>query len=400
MRKGHGVTPGWRWAQAWRGGVYLLGSLASGIATVLALPLLCHPRLARLWAEWHRDRAGRLLGTPLASRPALRATGRRAWADPATGRDLLWLPVNAMTGIALGLPALLCVGNALLATVATPLWWAFAPEDRPRLFIDIPVTGWATALTLGPLQILLLTALAYLGFPPIARAHARICLVVLSHSAAEQLADRVAVLTRTRADVLDAHGAELRRIERDLHDGTQARLVAIAMRLAVARQALSDNPRNEQFLEGLLRDAHEGTEEAMTELRDVIRTVYPPILADRGLAGALTAVTTRCGVPTRLDIGDLEQVPAAVEAVVYFAVAEALTNVARHSHATAASVRVSRTADRLSVVITDNGTGDADDRLGTGLAGIRRRVLALDGTVDIDSPAGGPTTITMELPCG
>jgi signal transduction histidine kinase len=391
---------GRRWVRVWRGGAYLLVSLASGIATVVALPLLCVPRLARLWADWHRDRAGRLLGMPMAARSAVRAAGRRAWAGPSTGRDLLWLPVNALTGLAFGLFALLCVGNLVPAAVAATLWWAFEPENRPRPFIDVPVTGWATALTLGPLQILLLTAVAYLCFPPMARAHARICLVVLSRSPAEQLAERVAVLTRTRADVLDSHGAELRRIERDLHDGTQARLVAIAMRLAVARKALSDNPRNELFLEDLLRDAHVGTEEAMTELRGVIRTIYPPILADRGLVGALTAVTARCGVPTRLTIGDLDRVPAAVEAIVYFAVAEALTNVVRHSQATTACVRVSRAADRLSVVITDDGTGGADDRLGTGLAGIRGRVLALDGTVDIDSPAGGPTTITMELSCG
>jgi signal transduction histidine kinase len=376
--------------RAGRGGLYLLGSLASGIATVLALPLLCYPGIARPWAQWHRGRAGRLLGTPVASP----AAPRPAW------RDLLWLPVNAVTGVAFGLAALLCVGNVVVALIATPLWWAFPPEQRPRLFIDVAVPGWATALTLGPLQILLLTALAYAGFPPVARAHARICLAVLSSSAAEELAERVAVLTRTRADVLDAHGAELRRIERDLHDGTQARLVAIAMRLAVARQALSDRPRDEEFLAGLLREAHEGTEEAMIELREVIRTVYPPILADRGLAGALTAVSTRGVVPTRLDLGDLDRVPAAVEAVVYFAVAEALTNVARHSQATAAGVRVSRGGDRLSVVITDNGTGGADHRRGTGLAGISRRVLALDGTVEVDSPSGGPTTITMELPCG
>ncbi|GAA2571443.1 sensor histidine kinase [Winogradskya consettensis] len=372
-----------------RSGIYLLGSLVSGIVTVLALPLLCAPRFALLWADRHRDRAGRLLGTPPASR-----------TDPTTRRALLWLPVNAVTGMALGLLALLCVGNVVVATIATPLWWAFTFEERPRLFIDIAVTGWTTALTLGPLQIVLLAALTFLGFPPIARAHARICLVVLSHSTAGELAERVAVLTRTRADVLDAHGAELRRIERDLHDGTQARLVSIAMRLAVARQVLSDDPRDEQFLGELLRDAHEGTEEAMTELRDVIRSVYPPILADRGLDGALTAVTTRCGVPTRLDIGDLGRVPAAVEAVVYFAVAESLTNAARHSGATTAGARVSRTADRLSVVVTDNGIGGADQRRGTGLAGIRRRVLALDGTITIDSPPGGPTTITMELPCG
>jgi signal transduction histidine kinase len=383
--------------QVWRSGVYLLGSLVSGVATVLVLPLLFHPRLARLWANWHRDRAGRLLGTPLEPRPA---TKSRTWGDPATPRDLLWLPVNALTGFAFGVPALLCVGNVVVAAVATPLWWAFQPVDRPRLFVDVPVTGWATALTLGPLQILLLAAVASLAFRPIARAHARICLAVLSHSTAEQLADRVEVLTRTRADVLDAHGAELRRIERDLHDGTQARLVATAMRLAVARQAFADDPRDDAFVEGLLRDAHEGIEEAMTELRDVIRSVYPPILADRGLAGALTAVTTRCVVPTRLTMGDLDRVPAAVEVVVYFAVAESLTNVARHSHATAATVRVGRTGDRLSAVITDNGTGGADDSRGTGIAGIRRRVLALDGTVDVDSPPGGPTTITVELPCG
>ncbi|MEU8083094.1 histidine kinase [Micromonospora sp. NPDC049101] len=397
------MTSGRRWVQWRRSGVYLLGSLLSGVVTVLALPLLWIPWLARLWANWHRERASRLLGAPLASRPALRATGRRAWADPATvrtSRALLWLPVNAVTGVVFGLPALLCAGNIVVAMIATPLWWAFRPESRPRLFIDVPVTGWATALTLGPLQIVLLTALAYVGFAPIAWAHARICLVVLSYSTNDQLAERVAVLTRTRADVLDAHGAELRRIERDLHDGTQARLVAIAMRLAVARQAFADNPRDEQFVEGLLRDAHEGAEEAMTELREVIRTVYPPILADRGLDGALTAVSTRCGVPTRLDIGDLGRVPAAVETVVYFAVAEALTNVTKHSRATVAGVRVSRTADRLSVLITDNGTGGADDRQGTGLAGIRRRVLALDGTVEVDSPAGGPTGITVELPCG
>lgn len=306
-----------------------------------------------------------------------------------------------MSGVGLGLPALLCAGNIVVAAIATPLWWAFSAGNGPRLFVNVPVNGWTTALTLGPLQILLLTALAYLCFPPMARAHARICLAVMaSQPTDEQLAERVVELTRTRADVLDAHGAELRRIERDLHDGTQARLVAIAMRLALARQAIADSPRDEQFLEGLLRDAHEGAEEAMSELREVIQTVYPPILADRGLDGALTAVTARCPVPTRLRIGDIGRVPAAVETTVYFAVAEALTNVAKHSQGTAAGVRVDRMTDRLSVVITDNGIGGADDRLGTGIAGIRRRVLALDGTVDVDSPAGGPTTITLELPCG
>ncbi|MGI5239586.1 histidine kinase [Dactylosporangium sp. CA-139066] len=388
-----------RWATASRGGVYLLVSLLTGVVTVLTLPLLCVPRLARLWAGVHHDRAGRMLATASTAPPPI----RRRWAEPAPGRTLralLWLPVNAVTGLLFGLPALLCVGNIVVAVIATSLWWAFTPAERPRLFVDVAVTGWTTAVALGPLQMIILSFVGYVAFAPLARAHARICVAVLARSTNDQLAERVAELTRTRADVLDAHGAELRRIERDLHDGTQARLVAIAMRLAVARQAFDDDPRDDAFVAGLLRDAHEGTEAAMTELREVIRTVYPPILADRGLDGALSAVAAGCAVPTRLDIGALERVPAAMEAVVYFAVAEALTNVTKHSRATTARVRVGRTADRLTVAVTDDGIGGADDRRGTGLAGIRRRVLALDGTVAVDSPAGGPTTITMELPCG
>ncbi|MDG6110270.1 sensor histidine kinase [Dactylosporangium aurantiacum] len=388
-----------RWATARRGGVYLLVSLFTGVVTVLTLPLLCVPRLARLWAGAHRDRAGRMLATASTAPPPI----RRLWAEPAPGRTLralLWLPVNAVTGLLFGLPALLCVGNIVVAVIATSLWWAFTPAERPRLFVDVAVTGWTTALALGPLQMIILSFVGSVAFAPLARAHARICVAVLARSTNDQLAERVAELTRTRADVLDAHGAELRRIERDLHDGTQARLVAIAMRLAVARQAFDDDPRDDAFVARLLRDAHEGIEAAMTELREVIRTVYPPILADRGLDGALSAVAAGCAVPTRLDIGPIERVPAAMEAVVYFAVAEALTNVTKHSRATTARVRVGRTADRLTVAVTDDGIGGADDRRGTGLAGIRRRVLALDGTVAVDSPAGGPTTITMELPCG
>ena len=385
------MTSGRSWPHIWRAGLYLLGSLGTGIITLATLPLLCHPALARRWAERHRAHAARLLGLPVTPRPAEPSTARR---------DLLWLPVNAVTGVTFGLITLLCAGNLVPAAVATALWWAFTPADRPRLFVDVPVDGWTTALTLGPLQLVLLSALTYLMFPPLARLHARICRTVLAPSAAEQLTGRVAELTRTRAEVLDAHSAELRRIERDLHDGTQARLVSIAMRLAVAREAFADEPRDEAFVAELLRDAHESAEQAMTELRDVLRGVYPPILADRGLTGALTAVAAGCGVPVRLGVDDVGRVPAAVEAVVYFAVAEALTNITKHSRATAAGVRLTRTGKILSVIVTDDGTGGADPQRGTGLAGIRRRILALDGTVHVDSPGGGPTTITLEVPCG
>jgi signal transduction histidine kinase len=390
------VTVFQRWVAARRSGLYLLGSLVSGVVTLVGLPLLCHPALARQWADRQRQRAARLIGPPFA--PAATSGGRDE-AGPGTARDLLWLPVNVLTGTVLGLFAVLCLGNIVLAVVATPLWWAFDDEDRPRLFMDLPVTSWTVALTLGPAQILLLAVVAYLGFAPAAGAHARTCLAVLRPSAAEQLTERVAVLTRTRADVLQAHGAELRRIERDLHDGTQARLVTIAVQLAVARRALFDPLRDRQYVDELLREAHEGTEEAMIELRDVIRSVYPPILADRGLDGALTAVTARCAVATSLEHDDLGRIPAAVEAVVYYAVTEALTNVVRHSQAAGARVFLQRNGTRLIVGINDDGVGGADHRLGTGLAGIRRRVLALDGTFDISSPLGGPTVLTLELAC-
>ncbi|MEJ3748995.1 sensor histidine kinase [Actinomycetes bacterium KLBMP 9797] len=369
---------------------YLLGVLVS----VLALPLLGHPAARRAWVGWQHGRAARLRGVP-----------------PAPPRRCLrWLPAHLAVGLPAGLFAAFCLGNALLVPLAAPLWWVFPADDPLRLLIEAPVTSWGSAATLSLAQLGALAALAYWVLPPLAGAHARLTLALLAPSPAERLADRVAVLTKTRADVLEAHGAELRRIERDLHDGTQARLVAIAMRLAVARQALPDGA---PAVAELLREAHEGTEEAMTELRAVIRTIYPPILADQGLAGALRTVAARGGVPTTVDIGDLGPVPAAVETVAYFAVTEALANVAKHSRATRASVRAHRRGDRLHLTVTDNGVGgaraageeassgggDSGRGPGTGLAGIRRRAEALDGAITLASPAGGPTTLTVELPC-
>ncbi|MFE9174029.1 histidine kinase [Streptomyces kebangsaanensis] len=390
------------WARPLRSAGYLLGGLPVAVATVVALPLLVLPSRARAWADWQRRRAGLLLGGPVLTRPAPPPGGPRAWwrrmrTDPDARRDLLWLPTQVATGLPFGLAALLCLGNILTGVWAMTLWWALPAQAVPKLLGDVPVTGWAVALTAAPLQIAVLTALAWWGGPPLARAQARICLAVLSPSAAQRLTRRVELLTRTRAEALDAHAAELRRIERDLHDGVQARLVAAAVRLGVARESLGGAQRD---VAELVREAHEEIEEAMTELRTVVRTAYPPILADRGLGGALAALAAGCGVPAWAHIGDLGEIPAAVEAVAYFVVAEALTNTAKHGRATRAEVRVQRTGTGLSVQVTDDGIGDADETLGTGISGIRRRVLALDGSVLVTSPPGGPTTIAVEVPCG
>ncbi|MFD8479493.1 sensor histidine kinase [Kitasatospora sp. NPDC059673] len=378
---------GGRLRALWRGLGYLLGSLGTGAATPAALPVLLVPRVARGWASWHRRRADRLL--------------RAAPSGPVrvgTGRVLLWVAANLACGLVFGLLAVLCAGNTLTTAVTVPLWWALPPGTRAGGFAaGVPLTGWGTALTLGTAQVAGFAALTYFVVPPLARLHARLCVALLSPSAAERLALQVAALTETRVGAMNAHGAELRRIERDLHDGTQARLVSIAMRLGVARDLLGEEPA---AVAGLLAQAQQGTEDAMAELRAVIRTIYPPILADRGLTGALAALAAGAAIHTDLDTGPLGSVPAAVEAVAYFTVAEALTNAAKHSGAGRAGVQVRRNGDRLTVLVTDDGVGGADASRGTGLAGIRHRALALDGAVHVHSPVGGPTTIEVELPCG
>ncbi|WP_131738571.1 sensor histidine kinase [Actinomadura roseirufa] len=367
------------------GSAYLLGTLATAVVTLLALPVLLAPPAARGWADWHRQRAGRLLGVPSAGRPP-------GW------RDLGWALAHIAVGLSLGLVALLCLGNILVAAVALSLWWAFPPDKRPTLFsfFDVRVDGWATALVAGSVQIAVLGAVAWWVLPLLARLHARLCLAMLAPSARERLTERVDVLTRSRVGVVDAHGAELQRIERDLHDGTQARLVAIAMQVGMARESLTDDP---DTVAALLRQAHETAEEAMIELRTVLQTIYPPILADRGLDGALAALGARSGVPVHIELADLGELPAAVEAVAYYVIAEALTNVTKHAAATRAALRVGRVGGDLSIEVTDDGRGGADEAHGTGIAGMRRRVAALDGAVRLDSPPGGPTTLAVRIPC-
>ncbi|MEU7857074.1 sensor histidine kinase [Nonomuraea sp. NPDC049141] len=412
-----------------RGTRYLLGGLPSAIATLFAPPLLAMVALSsgiaglglfafpratvvlRRWAEWHRRRAAAYLGVTVIPRDlvlgkGLRAQWRQVLDDPEVRRDARWTLRQIATGIPVGLAALALVGTPVFSVVAAPLWWLFPADEPLRLLAGIPVTGWGRALGLAAVSVAGFGALSWWAVPRLAGFHARGCVAALEPTAEEVLTERVGELTESRAGVLDAHGAELRRIERDLHDGTQARLVAIAMRLGVARESLPDDAG---ALAKLLQEAHEGAEEAMTELREVIRTMYPPILADRGLDGALAALTARAGVPAEVELqdlsagasraGELGKLPASVEAAAYFIVAETLTNAAKHSGATRVLVRLTRDGGRLLVEVTDDGIGGVNEALGTGVIGIRRRVAALDGTVLVFSPAGGPTAITVELPC-
>ncbi|WP_208614372.1 sensor histidine kinase [Streptomyces yokosukanensis] len=362
---------------------------------LLVLPL--ELRLLRRLADGERDRLGRWAGTSTA--PAGPHARRRLMAvlsDPATGRDLRWAPVMMVAGSVLGLigAALFLFPAAVLVLVG--LWWLFPVDEPLRLMLNVPIDGWGSAVYAGVPQFVLSVLLALFGPPLVARLAASVSRWLLAPSAAAILAERVLTLDRTRTGVINAHGSELRRIERDLHDGTQARLVSLAMQLGLAERTLGSDPA---AVGPLLARAREGAEEAMAELRDVLRSVYPPILADRGLAGAVSALVARCPIPATVQLGELGDVPAQVEVAVYFAITEALTNAAKHGQAASVSVSLARAGGTVRAEVTDDGRGGAVEGRGTGLRGMRQRVEAVDGALWVQSPLGGPTAITVECPC-
>ncbi|WNI23091.1 sensor domain-containing protein [Streptomyces sp. ITFR-16] len=210
-----------------------------------------------------------------------------------------------------------------------------------------------------------------------------------------RLATRVTELESDRGVVVDTAAADLRRIERDLHDGAQARLVALAMDLGLAKEKLTDDP---EAAAKMVDEAHGEVKVALQELRDLARGIHPAVLTDRGLDAALSAIASRCTVPVTVDV-DLASRPAqAIEGIAYFTVSELLQNVSKHARATRATVDVWRTEDRLLLQVTDDGRGGADLTAGSGLAGLTERLDAVDGVLVVDSPAGGPTRVTAELP--
>jgi signal transduction histidine kinase len=219
---------------------------------------------------------------------------------------------------------------------------------------------------------------------------------LLGPSLTDQLALRVEDLRESRAEVVDAADTERRRIERDLHDGVQQRLVSLAMNLGMARATLADLPEPAREV---ITQAHEEAKQTLKELRDFVRGLHPAVLNDQGLDAALSGVAARAPFPVRLRVAVVRRASPTVEAVAFFVVSEALTNIAKHAGASSAEVAVWRGGDRLHLVVSDDGCGGADPDRGTGLRGLAQRVGSVDGTLRIDSPAGGPTTIEVELPC-
>ncbi|MDR3034075.1 MAG: sensor histidine kinase, partial [Kitasatospora sp.] len=243
--------------------------------------------------------------------------------------------------------------------------------------------------------VLLLAVLSEPGIQ-LARLDVWVARHLLGPDRAEALERRVEEIAESRAGLVDAVDTERRRIERDLHDGAQQRLTSLAMNLGLARRTLKHLPP--EAMEVIVA-AHEEAQAAIKELHDLVRGLHPAVLEDRGLDAALSGIAARSPVPVHLTVDLPGRIAPTVEAVAYFTVSEALANAAKHSRASRIDLALHRAADRLRITITDDGIGGADAGRGSGLAGLRKRAASVDGSFAITSPRGGPTTITMELPC-
>ncbi|MFH8467872.1 sensor histidine kinase [Streptomyces sp. NPDC017991] len=361
--------------------------------------------LVRWFADRHRAWAGWWMGKPVA-RPYLPTPRRNAlirlWAvlkDPATWRDWTWLVLDSVAGWATaGASFLIFVIGAFY--LVYPLVFALTPPAvfrtpfGPRFHLHTV----AESCVMIPLGVLLL-ALWYVTAIPLARLNAVVIHSLLAPTEQARLKARVAQLATSRAETVDTQANELRRIERDLHDGAQARLASLGMSLGLAEQLLAQDP---QAVAQLLSEARESTSTALAELRDLVRGIHPPVLADRGLDGAIQALALANPVPTTVTIDIPGRLPAPVESAAYFAVAEALANAIKHAGAHHIAITLDHTTDGgglLTVTVHDDGRGGARFEGGTGLRGIERRLASFDGTLSVSSPDGGPTDVRMALPC-
>ncbi|MEU3835825.1 sensor histidine kinase [Streptomyces microflavus] len=344
------------------GFVYAILVIAVGVGlsvTVIGLPVLVAGlRGARVLGRVERGRARSLLGVRI-EEPSPLPSGRQEggvfpwlWSglkDPVGWRSLLYAFVRLPWGVL----------TFAVTLVSLIVLWPVLP------FIARGLTAADRAMVRGLL-------------PP-----------------SDELERRIAELESDRGVVVDTAAADLRRIERDLHDGAQARLVALAMGLGLAKEKLTDDP---EAAARMVDEAHGEIKVALQELRDLARGIHPAVLTDRGLDAALSAIASRCTVPVNVSV-DLPGRPAeAIEGIAYFTVSELLQNVSKHSGARSASVEVWRASDRLLIKVTDDGSGGARMGGGSGMAGLAERLGAVDGLFVLDSPVGGPTAVTAELP--
>jgi signal transduction histidine kinase len=316
--------------------------------------------------------------------------------DPATWKDLVYLFLVFPLGTAeFVMSVALWSGSAAL--IAMPLTinyqqsgFLYLTIGNQQIWFDNPIM----TLPAVPLGIALAFVTLYV-VRGVGYAHGSLARYLLGPNQTQELRARTAQLQASRARGVDAAEAERRRIERDLHDGAQQQLLAVAMDLGRARAKLETDPAAAQEL---IQQAHAGAKEAIAELRNLARGIYPAILTDRGLDAAISAVAARAQVPVAVEVDLPTRPPAAVESIAYFIVSEALTNVSKYARATSASVRITRDQNWIVVEISDNGIGGATAAPGGGLAGLADRAAGIDGILTVNSPLGGPTVIRADLP--
>jgi signal transduction histidine kinase len=358
--------------------------LSAGLALVMRVPLTVVQR-HRCWSVLGVEiaRPPAATGTSWTQRLANSLRSEASWRQ--LGYHLAIGPVMAAGGL---LTLVLLFGGAELAGTA-------------RSFPVLPKLG--NGLSASPKGRVLATAVGValiLAAPTVAGLVTWLdrlaSTALLGPSRAIELERRVENLAQSRAGVVDAADSERRRIERDLHDGAQQRLVSLAMNLGIARATMTNlSPDAKQ----VIADAHDEAKEALAELRNLVRGLHPAVLNDRGLDAALSGIAARAPLPVELTVEPGTWASPTVEAVAYFVVSECLANIARHAHAQQACIDVRRTDRLLRVQVTDDGIGGADPARGTGLASLAQRAGSVDGSLRVDSPEGGPTVVIAELPC-
>jgi signal transduction histidine kinase len=362
------------------------------ILLVLALvPIPGTGPVARQLTDLTRRLCGEWCGVPIASpyRPEPAGEGedglptwrqRRRWVmdDPATWRDVAWILLNPWLG------AVLAGGSAV--AIVYGIFGMALPHGSTQL----------AGVISHPLYGILLAVSGFVAAPWLLRGYGEFTRSLLGPTRHAQLARRVSHLAQTRSDAIDTGAAEMRRVERDLHDGAQARLVALGMTLDAAGQLIDINPAAAQ---ALLTEARDNSVKALAELRDLVRGIHPPVLADRGLADAVRALALDSPLQVRVTNELPARPPAPVESAAYFAVSELLANVAKHASARRVWIDIRHDGGVLRIGVTDDGCGGADPAGGTGLSGIERRLAAFDGVLAVSSPPGGPTVVNMEIPC-
>lgn len=384
--------------------IIILVGLSIGLAVtfVVAIPFVWLTFLVTaLLGSMERSRAAALLGVNLASPHATPVTGYSWWmrllkrlTSASRWREIAFLGLALPVFGALG-AALLALWSLLLTLVALPFFVSSLPAHSADFgFLRIhPGFPSVAALAVGVTGLIFLAPQCSIALAALERQTSRWLLGPRSRSA---LARKVDELEVSRGAAVDSAEAERRRIERDLHDGAQQRLVALAMDLGRARERFDTDPAGAR---SLVDDAHEEAKAALKELRGLARGIHPAILTDRGLDAALSVVLARCPVPVSLSVDLPKRPSSALESAAYFVVAEALTNVAKHAKASRAEVSVALEDRRLVVIVRDNGVGGALSSQGSGLDGLSDRVGALGGSMKLISPTNGPTVLTVELPC-